>query len=267
MSSRKASEVCTLNLVDSITREKVKSGSVGVWWLGQAGYAYKFGDKVVYLDPYLSDLVKLTRLVPPPMPPIEINNADIVLVTHDHDDHADNGTLPFIALASTQAVFVGPKSSTKKMLEWGIPEDRVLNIVRGKERTIRGIRVIATNAVHTQDSVGYVIQGNGVSLYHTGDTLFFLSLKDIGNTFDLDCAFIPINGKWGNFGASEALIVTDMLHPKVVVPMHYGMFKENTVDPRLFVDACRKKFPRLKVEQIKHGGKFIYNRDQKKPLT
>ena len=255
-----------MDLVDCITREKVKPGSVAVWWLGQAGYAYKFGDEVIYLDPYLSDLVKLTRLVPPPMQPIEINNADIVLVTHDHDDHADNGTLPFIALASTQAVFVGPESSTKKMLEWGIPEDHVLTIVRGKERTIKGIKVIATNSVHTQDSVGYVIQGNGVSLYHTGDTLFFLSLKNIGDTFDLDCAFLPINGKWGNFGMSEALIVADMLHPKVVVPMHYGMFKENTVDPRPFVDASRKKFPKMKVALIRHGGKFIYTADQKSAI-
>lgn len=247
--------------IDDITKEKVDMGCVALWWLGQAGYACKLGGTVIYIDPYLSDLVNATRLVSPPASPLDIVNADIVLATHDHDDHTDNGTLPFIVLSSPQALFIGPESSIQKMIEWGIPKNRSTSMRRGEEKIINGTKIVAVKSVHTQDSVGYVIQGNGISLYHSGDTGFFLGLRHIGDKFDLDIAFLPINGKFGNLGVSEATVASQMLHPKIVIPMHYGMFKENTVDPKLFIESVKKTMPKQKVVLMQHARKILYTKD------
>jgi len=249
-----------VGLVDDITRERVEPSSVAVWWLGQAGYAYKLGGTVVYIDPYLSGMTNPSRLVEPAVMPWEIDNADIVLSTHDHEDHADNGTLPIVAMSSPKALFIGPGSSCSKMLEWGMPRNRVMAMARGGERRLEDLTIFATKAVHTDDSVGYVVEGNGVSLYHSGDTLFFMEMREIGERFSLDIAFIPINGKWGNFGVQEAVVAAKLLHPRLLVPMHYGMFRENTVDPQTFLDMAKKEIPGQRISLIDYRGKLVYKR-------
>ena len=39
----------------------------------------------------------------------------------------------------------------------------------------------------------------------------------------------------------EAIDLTSKLNPKLAIPMHYGMFAENTEDPQIFIDGCMKK--------------------------
>ena len=36
----------------------------------------------------------------------------------------------------------------------------------------------------------------------------------------------------------EAIDLTVKLNPKLAIPMHYGMFAENTEDPQIFIDGC-----------------------------
>jgi L-ascorbate metabolism protein UlaG (beta-lactamase superfamily) len=37
---------------------------------------------------------------------------------------------------------------------------------------------------------------------------------------------------------NEAITLTAQLQPKLAIPMHYGMFAENTEDPNLFLEGC-----------------------------
>jgi L-ascorbate metabolism protein UlaG (beta-lactamase superfamily) len=41
--------------------------------------------------------------------------------------------------------------------------------------------------------------------------------------------------------AQEAIELTSQLNPKLAIPMHYGMFAENTEDPHIFLEGCRQK--------------------------
>jgi L-ascorbate metabolism protein UlaG (beta-lactamase superfamily) len=38
----------------------------------------------------------------------------------------------------------------------------------------------------------------------------------------------------------EALEVVKAVKPKTALPMHYGLFAENTADPEPFIDECIK---------------------------
>ena len=81
----------SLSLIDA----EVPSDSLGLWWLGQAGFVFKTpAGKIVYLDPYLSDAVErlfgFKRLSLPPIAAEEVR-ADLVVLTHEHADHLDPG--------------------------------------------------------------------------------------------------------------------------------------------------------------------------------
>jgi L-ascorbate metabolism protein UlaG (beta-lactamase superfamily) len=41
--------------------------------------------------------------------------------------------------------------------------------------------------------------------------------------------------------AQDAIELTSQLNPKLAIPMHYGMFAENTEDPQIFLEGCRQK--------------------------
>jgi len=252
------------DLIQKISSLSVRMGSVAVWWLGQAGYSFKMGQTTIYLDLYLSNIVGdiegLNRLVPPPTLPWRIDNANLVLATHDHLDHTDCGTIPFLALKNRDAVFIGPPSAIKKMVEWGVPEKHCSTIKAKQRLEIQGVELEAVPALHTEDSIGYIIRGNEVTIYHSGDTLFFSDLAELG-TVGIDLAFIPINGKGGNMGIPETVETVKLLRPKVAIPMHYGMFAESTADPSEFEKAVQKELPGQTVKLLSLGQLYLYERE------
>ena len=45
-----------MSLVDEIKETIIPDGSIGIWWLGQAGFVIKLpNDKIIIMDVYLSD--------------------------------------------------------------------------------------------------------------------------------------------------------------------------------------------------------------------
>ena len=99
----------SLSLIDA----EVPGGSLGLWWLGQAGFVFKNpGGKTVYIDPYLSDAVErlfgFKRLSAPPIAADEVR-ADLVALTHEHADHLDPDSVPIIAKNNPKCRFAAPK--------------------------------------------------------------------------------------------------------------------------------------------------------------
>ena len=233
-------------------------------WIGQGGYAITDARGTRYLvDPYLSGSVEKgsshARLVAPPWPPQDAP-ADYVLCTHDHLDHTDPEAL--LQMHSVRE-FVGPPSSMATLKGRGISAERLRAIERGQtlivgqapERGYRGqAQVSAYPAIHTADSVGFLLDMDEWKLYITGDSEFGPELEVLKG-LEPDVLFCCINGKWGNMNYEDAATLTMMVRPRLVVPMHYGMFAENTVDPQLFVKALESKAPNARVALLE------YNRD------
>ena len=64
--------------------------AVGIWWLGQAGFALRYGQFSLLIDPYLSDSLARkyagtelphTRMMSAPISPAEFDGIDAVLTT------------------------------------------------------------------------------------------------------------------------------------------------------------------------------------------
>jgi len=219
--------------------EAPEPGAAAVWWLGQGSFAFRgpcTGPLVV--DPYLSDSVEHgggpKRLAPVPVAPGDLAAAAIFL-THDHTDHTDPETLPALCAANPGSPIYAPLASVEHLERLGIHGSRVNRIERGQTVYGDGYHVQVVPAEHTEDSVGLVfVFDDGPCIYHTADTEFFPGLLDAAE-WGVDCLCICINGRLGNMNIADAVRVTAAVKPSEVLPMHFGMFAENTADPKEFV--------------------------------
>lgn len=221
--------------------------TLGITWLGQSGYLYDFpGGPTVCIDPYLSHAKSggqtRPRLTPIVIPATAIE-ADLVITTHDHIDHFDEISLRPLA-ERPATVFVGPSSCRAHWLAMGLPGERFLRLDQGETLGVAGLRLTASYAEHssgpTRDAIGVLLEADGIRIYQTGDSEYTERLADAARGLQPDLLTVPINGRGGNMSAAQAAALTKLVAPRVVIPMHYGMFADNTADPEEFVAACRE---------------------------
>ena len=194
-------------LIHQINTLSVGHGSLALWSLGQAGLVLKGGETIAYLDPYLTnsiDEAAFARQFPSPLAPKEVTNNHVVFCTHEHRDHTDAATVTPLAQASPRATFVGPANSRDILLACAIDDDRISVPQVNQSYTVQGVEFSAIPAAHyglDYDPergyrwLGYVITLNGVTLYHTGDTIWFDSLLDHLRPHQIDITAIPVNGR------------------------------------------------------------------------
>lgn len=210
-----------------------------VRWLGQGGFLFRLGNKTLAIDPYLSDSVAQTdhfsRIVPIPVQP-EALDCDLVVCTHDHQDHLDADTI----IKTNLPLYAGPDSCIAHFRALGIEERRLQPLNVGQTVSLGEAWITALYARHTEDSIGVLIDYHGVKLYVSGDTEYDDRLLEAAS-LGVDILFICINGRLGNMNARDAARVARGVGCRLAVPMHYGMFAENTEDPAVFVAALEGK--------------------------
>lgn len=234
----------------------MSSFQLSVQMLGQSGCRLGFPGTTVYLDPYLSNSVQildapdLERQVPIPIAPGNVTDADIILITHEHIDHCDPHTLPFVAQASPQARFIGPAPVLKKLAEWGIAAQRLTLAQESWQDLAENLRVHAIPAAHPEIErdtsgqlacVGYLIDYAGQKLYLAGDTMARQEIIDTLNKLGpIHTAFLPVNehnffrgrrGIIGNMSVREAFQFAKEIDVKQMVAVHWDMFAINAVTP------------------------------------
>jgi L-ascorbate metabolism protein UlaG (beta-lactamase superfamily) len=229
-----------------------------VMWLGQSCFLFSFRKTRLLIDPFLSDIVEqkqgIKRLMSPPLSIQELK-PDYIFITHDHVDHFDPIALPEIHHTFPKAVIAGPESVMKHAADLSFDPSKLAAIPRGSSKNFPGFRIAATTAYHSDPfAVGCIIQTGIKTIYITGDTIYTQSLAtEMKSLLHVppDVIFIVINGKLGNMNLEEAITLVDILKPALAIPMHYGMFAENTADPKEFVDGCKKKG--IKALELKPG--------------
>ena len=219
-----------------------------VTWLGQSGYVFDYKGQRLLIDPFFSDIVEkkqgFKRLMQAPFS-IEELRPSAIFITHNHLDHFDPIALPKIHTFYPTISIIGPESVMKKANEMGFNLSVMKQINKGDSIEVGDFKITATAAYHSDPfSVGCLIELGEKTIYYSGDTILteFL-LGDILSLTNrkIDIIFIVINGRLGNMNVDEAIDLTVKLNPKLAIPMHYGMFAENTGDPQVFIDGCHKK--------------------------
>jgi len=232
------------------------SGTVGLTWLGQSGYAIEDPDgSLCLVDPYLSDYAEeelgVRRVAPVVLDPSE-TRATAVVSTHWHHDHLDLPTCQALARANPDTLFVGPPSIQPRLVGQGVAADRIVPLERGSSTVCGPFTLHGVFARHevpgflTEDALGVVIEVGGVRILHGGDTEYDSRLLSVRRRGPFDVGIFVINGSGGNMNALEAALLAHQIAPEVAIPSHYGMWApedygpDATLDPALFTEACTK---------------------------
>jgi L-ascorbate 6-phosphate lactonase len=258
-----------MSIHEELETAAINAHAVGVWWLGQSGYALKnsFGE-IIYIDPYLTEIISPlsyimhTRLVPPVVAADAEIDVMAVLLTHDHLDHLDPNSVVMLA-DRPELQFYGSAEVFNKLVDvLDIPQARVSQIAAGEQFSVGHYQVHVVKAVHGGGAVGFVILVDGLTLYFSGDTVLFYGMHDIGARFDIDVAFLCINGQAGNMDILGALHTVKLTRPRIVVPNHYGMYADNTDTPEKFAWLLKQRFPDRECVILSPGQQHVFRARQ-----
>ena len=207
-----------------------------ITYLGQAGLLFDTGKLKIMIDPYLSDSVEKVnpsffRRVPVLESLFDIT-PDVMIFTHDHLDHYDPETAPrFLEKQEKKMTVLCPTSVWQKARTLGGGHNYV-EFNRHTEWTEGDIRFAAVKAAHSDPfAIGVIIEdlAEGKKYYVTGDTLYNTEIFD-DLPDNLYAVFLPINGIGNNMNVRDAERFAKRTGATKAVPIHVGMFDENTPD-------------------------------------
>ena len=180
-------------------------------WTGHDGFRIaRSGGKVIYTDPFRLGSKYRNR-----------NDADLVLISHNHFDHLSTDDLRHIASAET--TYVAARECADKLREIAAA-DKIMGILPGDKIEIEGVRIEAIPAYNTDKTfhpkqdlkVGFVISDRGIRTYHAGDTDEISEMVSVKP----DIALLPVSGTYVMTAEQAAHAVNDKIKPrKLAIPM------------------------------------------------
>ena len=202
-----------VNAADLFEKDVIKTtaGNLEITFIGHGSLMMKFGGKVIHVDPYskLADYAKLPK-------------ADLVLITHEHQDHLDLAALQQVTTAKT---VVALTEKCAEQVTGGII------MKNGDVRKFEGITVEAVpayNIVHKRDNGqpyhpkgignGYVLTFADKRLYIAGDTE---NIPEMSLLKQIDIAFLPMNLPY-TMTPEMVADAARSFRPKVLYPYHFG---------------------------------------------
>ncbi|MBF0529184.1 MAG: MBL fold metallo-hydrolase [Deltaproteobacteria bacterium] len=190
---------------------KTSGGDLAITFIGHGTLMFKYGDKIIHVDPWskLTDYDNLPK-------------ADLILITHEHQDHLDLVAFDKIRKDGTGIIF---NAAAADKLKTGA-------ILRnGETITVNGLKIEAVpayNLVHKRDSGqpyhpkgtgnGYIITFGDKRVYVAGDTENTPEMKTLTG---IDVAFLPMNLPY-TMTPEMVADAAKAFKPKILYPYHFG---------------------------------------------
>lgn len=211
------------------------------------------------------------RHIEPGIPFKKLPKINAIIISHEHDDHLDKATLKKFDKNIPIIIPEGLKHGIAKL---GFKDIRGLKWWEKTE--IDGLKITATPAKHfLSHIISCVIEGSK-TVYFAGDAGLSDYFKEIGKKFNIDVAMIPMGAyrpflsfiipHFSKYSEKVHIIPPDVplvqewLRAKVVVPIHWDVFKISySVD---FVEKPGEKMKEIirkqnlasKIKILKPGG-------------
>jgi len=206
----------------------LKAFAEKIAWLGHDGFRIDAG-KTVYLDPY--------QIEGGPV-------ADVILITHEHFDHCSPEDVAKIQ--GPETVIVTEKDSAKKLT------GDVRVVKPGDTVDLGDLKIEVVPSYNTDKDfhpkknrwLGFIVEIEGVKVYHAGDADFIPEMKDL----EVDIALLPVSGTYV-MTADQAVKAALAINPKLAIPMHYGAIVGDVQDALNFEKALAGKVDVLVLEK------------------
>ncbi len=221
------------------------AGQIAVSWFGHSTALLEIDGYRVLTDPVWSercspsDVIGPGRMHPPPVPLEALPALDAIVISHDHYDHLDIDTI--VALARSQwAPFVVPLGVGAHLRDWGIPDERVIELDWNEQANIDELTLVCTPARHFSGRflnrnatlwASWSIIGPRHRAYFGGDTGYTKSFADIGTAHGpFDLTLMPVgayNKVWPDIHMNPEDAVQAHLDVRgaLLVPIHWCTFR------------------------------------------
>jgi L-ascorbate metabolism protein UlaG (beta-lactamase superfamily) len=156
--------------------------------------------------------------------------ADLILVTHSHDDHFSIKTLQDLCKETT--TIIAPKDCHDKLIKASL-ESNVIILSPGDNVTVDNMPIEAVPAYNLESSahprangwLGYIATIEGTRIYHSGDTSFIPEMKELNN---IDIAIVTVRNHYMMNGRQVVEAISSF-RPKVVIPVHWLSPEESDI--------------------------------------
>ena len=190
---------------------KTSAGDLKITFIGHGSLMFNIGGKVIHVDPYSSvaDYNSLPK-------------ANLILLTHEHQDHLDLKALNAVRTEKTVVVLT---EACAKQVQGGVL------MANGDVKTVEGLKievVPAYNIVHKRDTGepfhpkgagnGYIITFGDKRVYVAGDTENTPEVKTLKN---IAIAFLPMNLPY-TMTPEMVADAAKAFKPKILYPYHFG---------------------------------------------
>ena len=181
--------------------------------------------KVIYVDPYMIDK--------------NYSDADYIFITHSHYDHYSEDDIQKVMSENT--TFIITKDLVEKVEKF---EKKYIIVQPNEKYNLDGISFETIPAYNVNkvfhkkeyNWVGYIIKINEIRYYIAGDT----DITDEAKRVQTDIAFIPVGGTY-TMNSKEAAELTNIIKPKIAIPIHYGLIVGTNDDAISFKNSLNIK--------------------------
>ena len=253
-----------------------------ITWFGHSAAFVELEGLNIFIDPMLGD-------VPAPHPllgskrfqkelPISIDslpNIDVVLISHDHYDHLDYGSI--VKLKDKVSQFYVPLGIKAHLTSWGIDATKIIEFDWWENINYKGIEFVSTPARHfsgrgiiNRNSTlwcSWVLKSENSSIFFSGDSGYGKHFKEIGSTYGpfdfamLECG--QYNEQWSQIHMTpeETIQASIDVKSSLTMPIHWGSFKlalHSWDDPILRVTAKATEL-NVKITTPKVGESIVIN--------
>jgi L-ascorbate metabolism protein UlaG (beta-lactamase superfamily) len=215
---------------------KLEDGQICITWIGHASFLIQTAKHNILIDPNWANwLMVIRRLKHAGIAFDHLPEIDLVLITHAHFDHLDRRTLR--KLAARQPIIV-PTGVGNLVHDLGF--ERIHEMAWWDSMSFRKLQIAFVPAKHWGARTvtdkhrgygGYVLNFQGRSIYHCGDTAYFDGFPEIGERCQPEIVLMPIgaydnpSGRDHHISPEKAVQAFSEMGGKVLVPMHFGTFR------------------------------------------
>jgi L-ascorbate metabolism protein UlaG (beta-lactamase superfamily) len=233
---------------------RAPEGNPSVTWIGHATVLVRLAGHTMLFDPIFSErasplpTIGPKRIVPLPIDIDDLPKIDVVMISHNHYDHLDEATVRRLAaMPQGSPRFLVPLGLKRWFADLGI--ERVDEYDWWQHTKEGQLAITFVPVQHwsrrrlddTNQTLwgGWVVEGEGMKLVHTGDTGYSKDFRDIGERLGpFDMAFIPIGAyapRWFmqimHLDVPEAVQVRADLRAERAIGIHWGTFESLADEP------------------------------------